>query len=116
VIHRPYRGQLPVLQATVLQTGGACGEAEMASGNGGWRGRAGGRGRWRPQNRAVGCLLWIVGLLVVLLLLSVLFGGFQKGTKDSAGPAKRPGAGSVIGERAQPAGQELTLGGIAALR
>jgi hypothetical protein len=76
----------------------------MAAGNGGWRGRSGRRRRWRPQSRAVGCLLWIVAALVILLLLSVLFGGFQKGTKVGSGP----------GERAYPAAQELTLGGIAA--
>jgi hypothetical protein len=76
----------------------------MAAGNGRMRGR-GRRRRWRPQSRAVGCLLWIVAALVILLLLSVLFGGFQKGAKVGSGP----------GERAQPAAQELTLGGIAAL-
>jgi len=37
-------------------------------------------GRW-PQSRAVGCLLWILILIVVLIVLSLLFGGFQKGTK-----------------------------------
>ncbi len=75
------------------------------AGNGGWRGGEGRRRRWRPRNRAVGCLLWIVALLVILLLLSVLFGGFQTGKK----------VGSVPRERAQPAAQELALGGIAAL-
>jgi hypothetical protein len=74
------------------------------AGNGGWRGSSGRRRRWRPQSRAVGCLLWIVALLVILLLLSVLFGGFQKGTK----------VGSAPRERAQAAAQELALGGIAA--
>ena len=39
--------------------------------------------RW-PRSRAAGCLLWIVLLVVILIVLSVLFGGFQKGTK--AGP------------------------------
>lgn len=38
------------------------------------------RRRW-PQSRAVGCLLWILILIVVLIVLSLLFGGFQKGTK-----------------------------------
>jgi hypothetical protein len=37
--------------------------------------------RWRPRRRATGCLLWIVGLIVVLIILSLLFGGFQMGTK-----------------------------------
>ena len=37
--------------------------------------------RWRPRRRATGCLLWIVGLIVVLIILSLLFGGFRMGTK-----------------------------------
>ena len=41
------------------------------------------RRRW-PRSRAAGCLLWIVLLIVILIVLSVLFGGFQKGT--NAGP------------------------------
>jgi hypothetical protein len=41
--------------------------------SGGWR--------WRPRRRLTGCLLWIVGLIVVLIILSLLFGGFQMGTK-----------------------------------
>jgi hypothetical protein len=32
-------------------------------------------------------LLWLVGLIIALIVLSLLFGGFQKGTKaDGAGP------------------------------
>jgi hypothetical protein len=77
------------------------------AGNGGWRGRE--RRRWRPRNRAVGCLLWIVAALVILLLLSVLFGGFQTGKKAGSGPGSGPR------ERAHPAAQELQLGRIAAL-
>jgi hypothetical protein len=38
------------------------------------------RQRW-GRRRATGCLLWIVGLIVVLIILSLLFGGFQMGTK-----------------------------------
>ena len=41
------------------------------------------RRRW-PRSRAAGCLLWIVLLIVILIVLSVLFGGFQKGTKAAA--------------------------------
>ena len=67
--------------------------------------RNGRRRRWRPQSRAAGCLLWIVVLLAVLLLLSVLFGGFQKGTK----------VGSVPRQRVHPAAQELAFGRVAAL-
>ena len=47
-----------------------------------WRGRG---ERRRP--RLVGCLLWLVALIVILIVLSLLFGGFTKGTKVSgAGP------------------------------
>ena len=35
----------------------------------------------RPRTRLGGCLLWILGLIIVLVILSLLFGGFQKGTK-----------------------------------
>ncbi len=45
------------------------------------RRRSRSRSRW-PQSRAGGCLLWIVLLIAVLIVLSVLFGGFQKGTKS----------------------------------
>jgi hypothetical protein len=47
----------------------------------------GGRSR-RPRRRLTGCLLWIVGLIVALIILSLMFGGFQKGTK--AGGAGLP--------------------------
>ena len=40
-----------------------------------------GRRRWWPRSRAAGCLLWVVLLIVILIAASVLFGGFQKGTK-----------------------------------
>jgi hypothetical protein len=40
-----------------------------------------GRRSWRPRRRLTGCLLWILGLIVVLAILSLIFGGFQKGTK-----------------------------------
>jgi hypothetical protein len=43
--------------------------------------------RWRPRGPA-GCLLWVVILVLILLVLSILFGGFQTGTK--AEPAKPP--------------------------
>jgi hypothetical protein len=44
------------------------------------RARSGGW-RWRPRRRLTGCLLWIVGLIVVLIILSLMFGGFRMGTK-----------------------------------
>ena len=43
--------------------------------------RSSGRRSWRPRRRLTGCLLWILGLIVVLVILSLMFGGFQKGTK-----------------------------------
>jgi hypothetical protein len=49
----------------------------------GWR--RSGNGPRRPRNRRTGCLLWILGLIIVLVVLSLLFGGFQKGTKAGAG-------------------------------
>jgi hypothetical protein len=41
--------------------------------------------RWTPRSRAVGCLLWVVLLIVILVVLALAFGGFQKGTKYSSG-------------------------------
>jgi len=50
-------------------------------------GSAGRRRRRRPQSRAAGCLLWVL----LLIVLSVLFGGFQKGTQvKGLGPARSP--------------------------
>jgi hypothetical protein len=37
--------------------------------------------RPRRHGRLAGCLLWLLGLIIVLVILSLLFGGFQKGTK-----------------------------------
>ena len=39
------------------------------------------RRRAGQRRRMTGCLLWIVGLIIALVLLSLLFGGFRKGTK-----------------------------------
>ena len=39
----------------------------------------------------MGCLLWVLALLLVLLVLSILFGGFQRGTRvGGAGFPARP--------------------------
>jgi len=46
------------------------------------RGPLGSRPR-RPRGRLVGCLLWLLGLIIVLVILSLLFGGFHQGTKAS---------------------------------
>jgi hypothetical protein len=40
--------------------------------------------QWRRQHRrrrAIGCMLWLLTLAVILLVLSLLFGGFQRGHK-----------------------------------
>jgi hypothetical protein len=43
--------------------------------------------RERRRSRLVGCLLWLIALVVILIAASLLFGGFTKGTKVSgAGP------------------------------
>ncbi len=44
----------------------------------GWRRRS-------RRRRTLGCLLWLVTLLFVLIVLSVLFGGFQRGSRTGAG-------------------------------
>jgi hypothetical protein len=41
--------------------------------------------RWMPRSRGAGCLLWILVLIVVLVVLSVVFGSFQKGTRVNGG-------------------------------
>ena len=49
------------------------------------------RVRRRRLGRA-GCLLWIVGAILILLLLSLVFGGFRLGSKQGLG---YPGMGVV---------------------
>jgi hypothetical protein len=41
-----------------------------------------------PRSRVTGCLLWLLLLIVLLIVLSLMFGGFRKGTKvnSMAGP------------------------------
>jgi hypothetical protein len=51
-----------------------------------WRRRRVRRGRRRRLGRA-GCLLWIVAVILIVLLLSVVFGGFRLGTRSGLGPA-----------------------------
>jgi hypothetical protein len=48
--------------------------------------RGGHRGERKPRSRLAGCLLWILALVVLLIILSVLFGGFRKGTKAGMSP------------------------------
>jgi hypothetical protein len=40
----------------------------------------------RRMSRPVGCLLWLVILLAILIVAAVLFGGFQTGTKVNGSP------------------------------
>jgi cytochrome c-type biogenesis protein CcmH/NrfF len=37
--------------------------------------------RRRPRSRAGNWLLWILLVIVILIVLSLMFGGFRKGTK-----------------------------------
>ena len=39
--------------------------------------------RKRPRSRAGRALMWILLLVLVLIVLSLMFGGFQKGNKAS---------------------------------
>jgi hypothetical protein len=38
------------------------------------------------MNRPAGCLLWLAIFVVILVVLSVLFGGFQRGTQTNGAP------------------------------
>ena len=51
----------------------------------GWSGQSPKENR-RRVSRPVGCLLWLVVLLVILIVAAVLFGGFQTGTKVNGSP------------------------------
>jgi len=61
------------------------------------------RGPWnwqwrrRRRRRLTGCLLWLITLLFVLLVLSLLFGGFQKGTRTGGAPPVRALVTSTAG-------------------
>jgi hypothetical protein len=60
----------------------------------GWSGRSP-QGNRRRVSRPVGCLLWLVVLLVILIVTAVFFGGFQKGTKATGSP--QPSAPAATG-------------------
>ena len=47
------------------------------------------------MSRPVGCLLWLVVLLVILIVAAVLFGGFQTGTKATGAPVLLPRAAAT---------------------
>jgi hypothetical protein len=54
----------------------------------------------RPRGRRTrlgGCLLWILGLIIVVIILSLMFGGFQKGTKVNGMGLPVPFSVSAVG-------------------
>jgi heme A synthase len=51
-----------------------------------WHGRR--EGRRRP--RLVGCLIWLIAVILILIVVALLFGGFRKGTKVSWAPRAAP--------------------------
>jgi hypothetical protein len=61
------------------------------------------RGEGRPRSRAAGCLLWVLLLIAVLIVLSLLFGGFQKGTRLNNGLGATAPHSSVLAS--VPAGE-----------
>jgi hypothetical protein len=54
-----------------------------------WRSRREQPGGGRRLGWPLGCLLWLVLLVLVLIVLSVLFGGFRLGTR-AEGPGAQP--------------------------
>jgi hypothetical protein len=40
----------------------------------------------RRMSRPLGCLVWLIFLIVLLIIAAVMFGGFQKGTKYDGQP------------------------------
>jgi hypothetical protein len=57
------------------------------------RGRRRPAGNARPRIGCAGCLLWIVAAALLVLLLALVFGGFQHGTKAGLG---RPPADGLL--------------------
>jgi hypothetical protein len=58
--------------------------------------------QWRRQHRrrrVIGCMLWLVTLAVVLLVLSLLFGGFERGHKTGGLGSPAPVAAQVTSAR-----------------
>ena len=48
-----------------------------------------GRRQRRPRSRLRGCLVWVLVVVIVLGVLSLLFGGFRIGTKAGGAGAPR---------------------------
>jgi hypothetical protein len=61
-----------------------------------WRRHPDQPGGGRRLGWPLGCLLWLVLLVIVLVMLSVLFGGFRLGTQAES-PGSRP---TVVGAAA----------------
>jgi hypothetical protein len=64
-----------------------------------WRNRREQPGGGRRLGWPLGCLLWLVLLVVVLIVLSVLFGGFRLGTRAEGAGAAPPVIGAVVAVR-----------------
>ncbi len=63
---------------------------------GGFRSRRMGPSRSRrPRSRLAGCLLWLLALIVALVILSLLFGGFRKGTRAGGNGAPVPSSATA---------------------
>lgn len=67
--------------------------------------------QWRRRHRrrrAVGCFLWLVTLILVLLVLSLLFGGWRRGTRDGGGAGLAPVTAIAPGAAVAGAGRPGT--------
>jgi hypothetical protein len=40
----------------------------------------------RRMSRPVGCVVWLIVLIVLLIIAALMFGGFEKGTKYTGQP------------------------------
>src|ERR1035441_10608695 len=98
VIHSPYAGYPREWRRRVAA---ADEPGRAVSAPGGRRGaqmvrRRGRRPRQgRRRIRPFGCLLFVLGLIILLFFLSLMFGGFQKGTKVGLGPPAWPAVTST---------------------
>ncbi len=50
----------------------------------------------RRRGRPVGCLLWLLILVGILVIVSLFFGSFQKGTRASGSPSSRPAVMTTV--------------------
>jgi hypothetical protein len=69
-----------------------------------WRYRPAGRRPRYRRRRLTGCLLWILIAIGILVILSLMFGTFQKGTRVSGTPTLiRPIHSAIAPAGARPA-------------